>query len=81
LAGDPVDEDQDTGKPIFDQEREAQADFYYKVATGQETPLVAFLDQWHRQEVNRKERTKGDDRRALRYLEDWAVNSRAIVTP
>jgi hypothetical protein len=53
LAGDPVDEDPNTGQPIFDQEREAQAGFYCKIATGQETPLTAFLDQWHRQEVAR----------------------------
>src|SRR5258706_5055788 len=30
LAGDPVNEDPDTGEPIYDQEREARADFYYK---------------------------------------------------
>jgi integrase len=72
IAGDPLDEDPATGEPVFDREREARADFYYKVATGQETPLAAFVEQWHLQEVNRKERTKGDDRRALRYLEDWA---------
>src|SRR5262249_54300259 len=72
LAGDPIEVDPDTGEPIYDREKEARADFYYKVAVGQETPLTAFIEQWHRQEVNRKERTKGDDRRALRYLEDWA---------
>ncbi len=71
LAGDPIDEDPYTREPIYDSEREALAGFYFKVATGKGTPLTALLDQWHRQQINRKERTKGDDVRALKYLLDW----------
>ena len=71
LAGEPIDQDRETGDPIYNEERSAQAGYYYKIASGQETPLTALLGQWHVQTVNRKERTKGDDRRVLGYLDDW----------
>ncbi len=71
LLGDPVGEDEETGGPLYDPERERQAGYFSKVATGQATPLTALVEQWHSQEINRKERTRGDDRRALGYLEAW----------
>jgi hypothetical protein len=74
LRGEPIDEevDEDFGpQPVYDPERESRAGYFYMVATGRATPLTAVLDQWHTQQVNRKERTKGDDKRALEYLEHW----------
>jgi hypothetical protein len=70
LLGEPIGEDED-GNPIYDAERERRAGFFRAVSTGRGTPLMAYLSQWHDQQVNRKERTKGDDRRALEHLEQW----------
>lgn len=75
LAGQPIAEDPDTGDPVYDEERLRQAGYYYKVASGQETPLMALVNQWHTASVNRKERTKGDDLRALGYLEEWCKSN------
>ena len=73
LRGNPIAQNEEDGTLAYDQEREARAGYFYKVATGQETPLKALVQQWHSQAVNRKERTKGDDRRALGYLEGWCT--------
>ncbi|MFT4077853.1 tyrosine-type recombinase/integrase [Rhodomicrobium sp.] len=72
LLGAPVDECGDTGEPIFSEDGEARAALYSKIALGIATPLLTLVDTWHEQEVNRKERTKGDDKRSLRYLDEWA---------
>jgi hypothetical protein len=80
LLGDPIGEDHYTGDAIYDGERVDAAGFYVKVATGRGTPLTALLDRWHRHHVNRKERTKGDDARAFKYLTDWCKANRVDPT-
>ena len=79
LRGQPVDTDEDQ-EPVYDPDREEAAGFYHAVATGRATPLTAFLEEYHRQEVNRKERTKGDDKRALKYLEAWCRSNHVRPT-
>jgi len=59
-----------TGEPIYDERREELALQYYRVATGESTPLTSLIEDWHA-EGHRRERTKGDDVRALRNLSNW----------
>lgn len=80
IRGEPIDTCPQTGEAIYHPDREAQADYYYGVASGTMTPIQALLERWHAAEVNRKERTKGDDRRALGYLEAWCKDNNVMPT-
>jgi integrase len=80
IQGDPVYQDPETGELEYDEERDRRAGYFFKVATGEATPLNALVHQWHTQEVNRKERTKGDDVRAINYLEEWCKDNRVSPT-
>ena len=73
LLGNPIGDD--GFRETYDDKRSEQASLYYAIASGSETPFMILLGQWHAQEMNRKERTKGDDRRALGYLEAWCKGS------
>ena len=78
LRGEPVREDD--GEPIYDAQREAEAGYYHAVASGRATPLRELLAQFHVEAVNRKERTKGDDSRALGYLITWCTEEHLAPT-
>lgn len=84
IRGDPISEhpDPETHAPAYeyDSDRERRAGYFHNIATGQETPLTALLQQWHIQAINRKPRTKGDDARALGYLEEWCKSNRIHPT-
>ncbi|WP_114946144.1 tyrosine-type recombinase/integrase [Microvirga calopogonii] len=81
IRGDPLDKDPHpySGQYEYDPEREQRADHFYGIATGRTTPLSAYVDEWHTQTPDRKPRTKDEDRRALRYLEEWC--KRENVSP
>jgi integrase len=71
LRGNPIDECPDTGEAIYDTEREALAGTYFAIASGTQTPINVPFERWHREAINRKDRTKGDDSRALAMLNAW----------
>ena len=75
MLGRPTGETEDGSRETYDPKKERQASLYLAIASGRETPFMILLGQWHAQEMNRKERTKGDDRRALGYLEAWCKGS------
>ncbi len=80
IQGEPISECPETGDPVYDSERQALAGTYVAIASGRETPLLASLARWHSENVSRKERTKGDDRRAIGYLEAWCRSRRLKPT-
>ncbi len=49
-----------------------KAEEFTGIATGTATPLLFHSERWL-QESGRKDRTKGEDRYALRLLDDWAT--------
>jgi len=80
LRGEPIEDDLETDTPVYDPDREAMGSYYLAVATGTATPINTLIARWHSQCGSRKERTKGDDRRALGYLEDWCKGNHVSPT-
>jgi integrase len=76
LRGEPIEKCEATGGPIYDSDRETLAGMYLAIASGRETPIASSLGRWHSEASDRKERTKGDDTRAVGFLETWCrINS------
>jgi hypothetical protein len=53
IVGEPTDYDEDE-RPVYDPRRARDARLFRAVATGQETPLRAFVGAWHAQEITAK---------------------------
>ena len=79
LLGNPVGEDELTKELLYDPVREAKAEIFYKIATGQETPIREPLRRFFT-EVDWTPRTKADCDRALALLEGWCSEQSVSFT-
>ncbi len=69
-----------SGEPVFDPDRESRAGLIASVASGRETPIDSLVSEYHTQNPQFKERTKGDDTRAVRYLIRWCETTKTRAT-
>lgn len=82
LRGDPVQEEEDYGGGplyLYDPDRERRAGEFLKLARGEEIPVALYHDDYLKQSTT-KRRTKGDDERALRFLEAWCAREKVEQT-
>lgn len=71
IRGEPVVRNPE-GQDVYDEERSEAGGLFIDVALGRVTPVETLLSGWHGQ-THRKERTRNDDRRAVRYLMEWCA--------
>ena len=68
-----------TGEYEYDPVREKEADAFFKLASGQATPIDEFVDLWLA-ETSYRPRTEGDHRRAVKRLKEWGCDTLESVT-
>lgn len=82
IVGRPIAETHYAGghvEAVYDPRREQEASNYALMASGAATPLAHHHAEYLRHQTV-KPRTRADDERALRYLEDWCARNRVAPT-
>ncbi|WP_062115005.1 DUF6538 domain-containing protein [Aureimonas sp. AU40] len=82
IAGRPLREEHHPGgvvEVVYDPQREQDAKLFAQMATGAATPLGHFHSDYLKHQTV-KPRTRADDERALKYLEQWCAQNRVPPT-